>query len=148
MTSISACGNEREIRFEQVYSASNGPDRVYVRYFGSPDELRSSWVATKLDVGSYKNLIEKVDFSKQMVLAFGVGKIQSFSGNIAINSVYQYTGVEDLPMNIRVKLGILRNECKLEKFSFPFVLAIIERPQRLSAESGYDVSTFTDECPR
>lgn len=144
---IAACDSQRAVKFEQVYSGTNGPARVGSQYFSTQVELDNSWIKRTLDGGGYQKLLAQVDFSKQVIVAFSAGEINSFSGKIEISAIYQYTGAKDLPINLRVKLGVLKNECRVNKVSLPFVIAVIERPLGFQPVGGFDVANFEDGCP-
>lgn len=139
---------EKPVEFQQVYSGTNGPTRVGVQYFSTAGDLEGSWIKSALDQTSYEKLLSQVDFTKQSIVAYSAGKMDAFSGTIEIASVYQYTGAEDLPMNVRVKVGVLKNECRDERITLPFVLAVIKRPSKFQPSGGYDRENFEDGCPR
>lgn len=144
--SIAACGNQKSVKFEQVYSGTNGPMEIGEQYFSAQVELDNSWIKQSLNSGDYQKLLDQTDFSRQVIVAFSAGEMESFSGKIHIASVYQYTGSKDLPINLRVKIGVLNSECKVDTISFPFAIAIIERPKEFSPVGGLDVTTFEDQC--
>lgn len=145
---IAACGSQRAVKFEQVYSGANGPRQVGAQYFSTLVELDNSWVKYSLNGAAYRKLLAQLDFSKQVLVAFSAGEINSFSGRIQIADVYQYTGTKDLPINLRVKVGVLKSECKVNNISLPFVLAVIERPVGFQPAGGFDVAIFEDGCRR
>lgn len=141
-----ACTNQQAITFKQVYSGTNGPPEAGVQYFSVQEELDNSWIRSKLDMKTYQKLLKEVNFSTQVVVVFAAGAIPSSSGNITISSIYRYTGVRDGPINLRVSLGVFRNQCRVTTVSRPFVVAVLEKPRKFQPTGGYDVSTFEDDC--
>jgi hypothetical protein len=141
-----ACVEQRAVVFRQVYSGTNGSEKIGAHYYSNPRELDNSWVKLALDEKSYDHLITGVDFSRQIIVAFSAGRIESFSGEIEIAAINQITSIKSLPIDLRVKIGVLKGKCKVGQVTIPFALAVIERPAGFQPVGGYDVQTFQKEC--
>lgn len=142
------CGSHRKVEFEQVYAGDNGQDKIGAEYFSSPTDLNNSWVKQTLNETDFQLIFSNLDFSKQMLVAFSVGKRPSYSGKIKIVDIYQYTDADYLPINILIKIGVLAGACKNDSISFPFVLAIIDIPEGFQPVGGFDIQNFPDKCEK
>lgn len=143
---LSSC-NQRTVSHKQVYSGENGPREFGVQHFSTRTGLDNSWVKKSLSEMNYQKLLKQTDFSKQIIVSVAVGKMTTFSGKMTIWYIYEYTGVDDLPLNLLVRTGVLSEECKVIRDSFPFALAIVEKPPGFKYVGGVDVQYFKDACP-
>ena len=146
MSLLSACSDQRPVKFEQLHRGANGPERTGVEYISSEKELENSWIKTAVSEAAYRQLFRRVDFSSQIIVVFSAGATEAFSGKVEILDIYQYTGVESLPINVLVKLGVQKDDCRVSRVSWPVVIAVAERPPRFQPYGGYDVQFFQDDC--
>lgn len=142
-----ACGNDRSVKFEQVHTGGNGPRETSPQYFSSVAEIDNSWVKNAVDPPSYRKILSKINFEHQLLMAFPIGEMPSFSGEVKISNVYQYTGGDSLPMNAVVQVGLLGEGCRNDVKSFPFALVVIYKPAGFHPLTGYDIANFNAGCP-
>lgn len=143
---LSSC-KQRTVDYAQVYSGENGPSEIGAQHFSTRSDLDNSWVKKSLSETNYQKLLKQTDFSKQMIVAVAAGERTTFSGKMTISYIYEYTGVKDLPLNLLVQTGVMNEKCRVEKVSFPFVLAIVDKPSGFKYIGGLDVQNFEDVCP-
>lgn len=91
--SIAACGNQKSVKFEQVYSGTNGPMEIGEQYFSAQVELDNSWIKQSLNSGDYQKLLDQTDFSRQVIVAFSAGEMESFSGKFILRA---YTNIREV----------------------------------------------------
>ena len=144
-----ACSKDRSVKFEQVYAGANAPaDEIGPQYFSDAATLNNSWVKTVLSEGSYKTLLSRINFERQVLLASPGGPRTSFSGDITITRVYQWVSGDSAIMNVSIQVGVLPDGCKNNLISVPFALAIIEKPPAFEPGRSFDVGNFSATCPQ
>ena len=142
---VSGC-NQHGLASAQVAAGANGPAGPSVSYLRTFQEADASWLPAALGPARYRAAMSRVDFSRQMVVAFASGEQQNFSGTIRIARVYEYTGVASRPLNILVQLGVFPEKCFSAAISRPFAVAVVERPRHTSLGTGYDLQNVASSC--
>ena len=133
--------------FKQVFKGYNGPANSSAKAFSSDVELKESWVAKALNSTELKSILEKVDFNKQIVVALSFGKRETATGTIHISNVKYNTVYKSL--TISGLIGVNQKDCTENRLeSFPFALAIAERPQTISDHPGLSIHNFPDGCKK
>lgn len=133
--------------FKQVFKGYNGPENSSAKAFNSDVELKKSWVAKALKSTELNSLLNRVDFNKQIVVALSFGKRETATGTIYISNVKYNTVYKSL--TISGLIGVNQKGCSEKRIkSFPFALAIAERPSTISDYPGFSIQNFPDGCKK
>ena len=90
-----------------------------------------------------QGVLGKVDFSHQVLVAAAVGARARANGSLRLTRVQIY----DSTVKPYVAIGVNNNACQLPSGeSYPFVLAVIERPAHLRKLSSFDHQNFPNGC--
>lgn len=144
---LPACTQTKDIEFKQLAVGFNGPKYPKVFYFENKNSIDSSWIKSALPMGEYERILSKVEFGRQALVVFAIGERMSASGNVEITRMFQYRG-KDFPTNISALVGIRASECteKSGFVSYPFVVAVFEKPENFQPYGGFDAGNFSDGC--
>lgn len=142
-----AC-HQRSVEFRQVHVGGNGPKTFQMNYIEDRLSLDKSWIKSTLSDTEFSALRSQIDFDSQLLVAIALGERKSASGSVKINSVYLYTGVATLPLNINVQVGVIGDVCQhRDRVSAPFTLLILKKPEKFQLPGGFDIANFDDGCP-
>lgn len=106
--------------------------------------LENSWLKVALTPSELTQLVEKVDFKKQFVLVYSVGKRHYVTGKITMDRIRYVSNTKYKTSRIDtiVNIGVAGSkECniKVDVVTFPFIVMLIERPK-----NQYKLSTASD----
>lgn len=134
-----------DANFEQVWTGFNGPESGELLILESEESIRNSWISRALGKRELNVILSEVDFKNQIVVAFAIGERSTATGTMYINKVSYNAILESLFVGARV--GVNEAGCKfLPAKSYPFALAVAERPPQVPASRGNGVSNFPDGC--
>jgi hypothetical protein len=142
-----ACSPAREVEFKQVAKGFNGPKQFEIYFFENRAEADTSWLKRALPGSRYEQIISQTNFDHQALMAFAIGELPGASGNANIVRISQYQS-EDDPLMIEMLIGIKARECKERKglISYPFVVAVFEKPKNFRRQSSFYFGNFDDGC--
>ena len=143
--SLMSCGH-RSIAFQELYAGAHGPNVGGLWLFDSAEGVRNSWIKGALNEEQYQGILEKVDFNKELLLAFSFSEFRSYSGKIKIVQIYEIKKEDIAFVNVRIKIGVLGPGCQSNSMAAPFILAVLPKPKNRVGGRGYDVMTFEDGC--
>jgi hypothetical protein len=144
---LSACVKAKTIEYDQLFEGFNGPRNPHAFYFESKSSIDNSWIKLSLNKGEYEKLLSKIDFGHQILVAVAVGERESASGAVKITYFRQLTDLKNPPMDISALVGIVGSGCaKKGLISYPFALAVFERPEKFQTVGGIDIGNFDDGC--
>lgn len=131
--------------FLQVYTGLNGPENYSTDTFFTPSDVRSSWVGEAIDSRQLEELLDRVDFSGQVLVAFASGFRGNTSGKIYITDA-SYNAILN-NWSITGRVGVNQDGCGFtpEK-QYPFAIAIAEKPGSLNYTPSSSLSNFPDRC--
>jgi len=142
-----AC-HQRSVEFRQVHVGGNGPKTFQMNYIEDRLSLDKSWIKSTLSDTEFGALRSQIDFDSHLLVAIALGERKSASGSVKINSVYLYTGVATLPLNINVQVGVIGDGCQhRDRVSAPFTLLILKKAEKFQLPGGFDIANFDDGCP-
>lgn len=134
---------QEKIDFKQLHVGFNGPSTAGRYFFHSPTDLASSWLVSSLG-DQTQAMLSQVDFSHQILIVATVGERSTTTGNVSISEIWKF-GAGIVPF---VRIGVNERSCnEPRRASFPFVVAVIEKPSAFNPnEGGYDNQNFPDGC--
>lgn len=143
---LTACHRE-SVPFRQVHVGLAGPAIPRVDFLLTSAAVEQSWVKSALNETEWRALLSSIDFDRQMLVAVAIGEREAASGTVKIAGIYNYTGVESRPLNVNVKVGVLREGCKdRHKVSAPFTLVVVPKAAYSGKTNGYGEFNFDDGC--
>jgi hypothetical protein len=144
---LAACSNSKRLDFSPLLVGSDGPSIPGVWIFRDADSFERSWVKAALTPDQMSDTLKKTDFRRQSLLAFASGWDKGSTGTITVVGVVQSKYGDDPPVDVTVKVGQLRQDCRESvTVKNPFALAVIERPTGSVAVAGYTAMSFSDGC--
>ena len=131
--------------FVQVHAGLNGPKEFSRETYYSEEELLASWVADAISTQKLAELINRVDFSGQVIVALASGRRANASGRFHITDVSYNSLLES--WSIYGTVGVNQDGCnRPAEESYPFAVAIADAPAKKPITSGGGISNFPDEC--
>jgi len=133
--------------YQQLFVGFNAPDTGIksVTIFENGDEAVNSWLRDALTKEQMKMVIDAVDFKKQILISYYVGKRETVTGKVYITNVRfdkKYGG-----MSVAGRVGVNEPDCKYGRsVSYPFALAAVNRPNVPAKAMGHSTSNFGDGC--
>ena len=129
----------------QLAAGFNGPPSQKADVFRSEGDVRASWVAQALSPNALENLIKRTDFSRNVLIGFGVGKRPNASGKISISEL-RY----DKEMRgyfVFIWIGVVPETCRISSAnSYPFVIGKVPIAGPTAKVTGYFLQNFEDGC--
>ncbi len=135
---------EGDPNFRQIYSGWNGPKHKSIIVLEDKTEVAASWLAKALTEEELSEVLSKVDFSSQALVAFGIGKRTTATGSLFFTKTPEQSPVTYLIMRV----GVNEQACdRAQASSYPFALAVVERSAMTrSASSNNLQANFGDGC--
>jgi hypothetical protein len=145
-----------QLQFKNIYIGYNGLkySKNKVTIFDDKSSIENSWIGSSLSKEELIQLFNKIDFSRQFLLVYLQGEDGDTTGTIFVENL-SYTSDSSLRyINVITSVNVgypSPKKCTLPKLiSYPFVLAVVERPKNdfKVAGSSYVAYSFEDECVR
>lgn len=135
----------KDANFTQVHDGYNGPENSQSEIFESKEELIESWISSSLNKKKLSDIIDSIDFDKEILVSLSFGKRTNATGNTFISGIDYNSILKSL--NITGMIGVNITECKEPKNnSYPFILAIAPRPEKVPDSGGMFLQNFPDGC--
>ena len=116
--------------FKQVYTGFNGSEKSGAKLFDSESEVRSSGLVAALTPAQLQDVLKQIDFDRQVLLLYSVGKRENATGAVFVTDVYYDASLNFVSINGVV--GVTKPDCTLPwKKSYPFALVAFKRPPKL-----------------
>lgn len=130
-------------RYEQLFIGYNGPSVAKTEYFRSAASVKGSWVARSLSSAELERVLSRISFEREMLAAAAVGARETVT-QVSLASISQYK-LSALSTNIRI--GVIETGCSQpHAMSFPFVLAVVEPPEKFDGSGSFDHQNYPDGC--
>jgi hypothetical protein len=130
---------------EQVFAGYNGPAKSGNWTFTSAKDVRSSWVARALTEAQLQDVLEKIDFEKQVLVVVYFGRRTTATGTAYVSQA-SYDAAE-LRWQVGGHLGVRANHCpQQEAVSYPFALATAPEPAGDPLSMSHSQQNFGDGC--
>ncbi len=131
--------------YRQVYTGYNGLKTSKASVYLSKDQILKSWIAKAVSKSELDKILSNVDFGSEIMVALNFGKRESATGSTYITDV-KYNSVYK-SLNVAGLIGVNERDCsKSHQISYPFVLAIAERPPSFPDYPSLYVQNFSDGC--
>jgi hypothetical protein len=144
LTLIALCANgcSQAVRYEQLFAGYNGPRVPKTEYFGSASSVKASWIAKALSPAELERVLSRVPFERDMLVAASVGMRESVT-QVSLDSISAHGSV----LSTNVRIGVIEVGClRPHSMSYPFVLAVVRRPNNFDGSGGLDHQNFPDGC--
>jgi hypothetical protein len=140
---------EPELAARHLATGFNGPPLPGDFVFRSESEARQSWLASALSDQELDALIARTDFSSQVLVAVGFGRMMNASGKVTITEL-RYREFAPAPEHdgyqLTARIGVVPPSCGVASaVSFPFVVGLVDAGPG-DGGAGLGFSTFPDEC--
>jgi hypothetical protein len=128
----------------QVATGYNGPASGGVDVFPSETEVRASWLASALSADQLEAMLDRTDFSSQVLIAYRFGEYQNASGKVVLADLSYDSGMPGYDISVRI--GVVPQGCDLPSAaSYPFLVG--QAPAVAGAEvRGRSMSNFDGGC--
>lgn len=131
--------------FAQAFTGANGPGSNRANVFKSVDEVLSSWIAIALSADELGKILSEVDFDQQILVSLTFGKRRNATGVVYLSEVIYNSVYESL--HVSGFIGVTDSECDIaHSDSFPFVLGIAPRPEKVPTFPSMSHLNFDDGC--
>lgn len=131
--------------YKQVLTGFNGPPTRATLFIGSVAELRGSWLSRALNKFQMERLLAGVNFDRQMVVAVSTGLRTTATGRIHITDI-SFNALQNR-LVVRTRVGVTEQDCDVTPAnSYPFAVAIADRPSAEIVNRGFSVGNFGDIC--
>lgn len=126
--------NGTDLSSKTLHVGFNGLSEVSkMNFFESKIAVQNSWLKDALTTKELTQMFEQVDFDKQFILIFSVGKRPNLSGKIITNHVKYTVDNQNKQANIstNINIGVVDYEkCNIPVSieSYPFIVELVERP--------------------
>ncbi len=128
--------------YKQIFSGYNGPEDSQTSYFSDAESVKTSWLATVLSNEELESILAQVDFKTHLLAVSAVGARKAVT-NVSVEGV-SWTRTS---ASITVFVGVADTTCIGPRpNSYPFVVAVIERPAEYDGLSSYYHQNFPDQC--
>jgi len=135
---------EADAAFRQIATGANGPSEYSIEVFASREEAAASWLARAYAPAELAALLDSIDFGKEVLAAYSVGRRANAPGKITIYNLEYDNALEGYSFSIRV--GVLPESCGVaEADSYPFVLGVVAKGENADFRSS-SMSNFPDAC--
>jgi hypothetical protein len=147
--------NGTHLSSKTLHVGFNGLSEVSkMNFFENKIDIQNSWLKNALTSKELNQLLEHVDFDKQFILIFSIGKRPNLSGKIITNHVKYTVDNQNRQANIstNINIGVVDYEkCNIPVSveSYPFIVELVERPAETFklVYGGYAVYNFPhDGC--
>jgi hypothetical protein len=144
---LAACSESKRLNFSQLLVGSDGPTIPGVFVFRDAESVDRSWVKAALTPKQMSEALQRVDFKRQVLLAYASGWDKGATGTITVVDVAQYRYGDNPPVDVTVKVGQVRKDCRDSvTVKNPFVLVIVDTPTGSDLVAGYTAMSFADGC--
>ena len=128
--------------YTQLLRGFNGPSNPGTAYFSDAESVKASWLRAALTAKQLEQALSQVSFQRQVLVAVAVGKRENATGALTIDRIDRDSAV--IPY---VLIGVNDTGCShSHAASYPFVLAVIDRPKESTPSIGYFFQNFPDGC--
>ncbi|GAB1597157.1 hypothetical protein PAGU2638_28370 [Lysobacter sp. PAGU 2638] len=128
--------------YKQILVGYNGPQESNTTYFSDPDAVKTSWLSLALTAEQLNSLLTRVDFATHVLAVSAVGEREAVT-DVSLESVMW----DETSISVNVFVGVAGSQCSGPRpRSFPFVVAIIERPERFDGLSNFFHQNYPAEC--
>ena len=129
-------------RYTQVFTGFNGPSRPQTTYFMDPASAKNSWLNRALGPTELDRVLSQVSFENQMLAVGAVGKREGATG-VKIDHISQ----REAALTVILLIGVNDDGCgESRSASFPFVLAIVDRPAKFDRTESSFHQNYPDGC--
>jgi len=129
--------------YTQVWTGFNGPNIPKTEYFLDANSARSSWLSKALGSTQLETLLSQISFDTQMLMVSAVGERENITGTLKIQDVNQ----DEDSLTVFLLIGVNGPGCTYpHALSYPFVVAIVDRPTRFDGLGSYYHQNFPDGC--
>lgn len=150
-----ACESDtKELSSTTLHTGFNGLNKVSkVNIFENEPSVRASWLKSALTPIELDKAIKKIDFNKQFILIFSIGKRPNASGKITIDPIKYTTdpNAKIISIDTIINIGVVDYiKCNITASieSYPFIVQVIERPKEketfLITKGSHGVYNFPD----
>ncbi|MFZ6781321.1 hypothetical protein ACO0LD_31175 [Undibacterium sp. Ji83W] len=144
LMSMAGCSNA--VESAHIFTGTNGPTKPQAYHFESRSQLDNSWVKSALSSSDYEQVLSKIDFRRQILVAVSVGERNSVSENVQLWRIRLLPVGEDTIVDVSVKVGMVSKECRKDFTSYVFVLGTFEKPKQALSYGSYDMDNFNAGC--
>mgnify|MGYP003621297122 CR=1 FL=1 len=139
IVSASAC--QSAPRYKQVLIGFNGPSTPQTTYFHDAQSAQISWLSRALNTEQLNSLLSQVSFDSQMLVVTAVGERDPVTGRLEVDPLSQ----NENSLMVYLLIGV--NECTgPHAKSYPFAVAVVDRPVRFDGIGNYFHQNFPDGC--
>ncbi len=104
-----------------------------------------SWLARSLMPKQLGDILNQIDFEKEILVSLSFGKRSNTTGTIHVSDMRLNSKSDSL--TVSGLIGLNEEDCKNPYAdSYPFALAVAARPARVPAYPGYFIQNFPDGC--
>ncbi|MGB4811298.1 MAG: hypothetical protein WBP13_02285 [Methylophilaceae bacterium] len=148
--------NSTQLSSKTLYVGFNGLGEYSKRqFYEDKKSLKNSWLKVALTPSQMTQLIDQVDFEKQFVLVYTLGKRANITGKITMASIRYTSDIQSKTSSVdtMTNIGIADyKDCniRVDITSFPFTVELVERPKdrfKLMAASDAQYN-FEDDCKK
>lgn len=130
-------------RYQQLFVGYNGPNLPKTEYFRSAAAVKGSWVAHALSSAELERVLSRIPFEREVLVAASVGARKAVT-QVSLAGMSQY---ESSSLSTNIRIGVIEAGCSQpHAMSYPFVLAIVELPEKFDGLGGYDHQNYPDGC--
>jgi hypothetical protein len=144
-----ACSGS-SIEHTLVLVGSKGPQEPSVQYLGTTEAVEGSWLKSSLSTAELAQVLSRVNFQHQAIVAVAVGERTNATGNVSISRIRRLGSADHPVLDVSVQVGTAQSECRPSiEHQRLFLLASIERlPGDHPNGVGFDLANFPDQCAK
>ncbi len=130
--------------FEQLWVGFDGPESTGVAVFENEAGVLSSWLPDAIGGVELADILARVDFETQILVALAIGERETATGAVHMN--VSYNAIHE-SLTVSARVGVNEEGCDFPySKSYPFALAVVARPPLVPDHPGYGLSNFGDGC--
>jgi hypothetical protein len=143
LITLCAIGCSDNARHEQLFVGYNGPSLPITEYFENADSVKSSWVARAVTPTELERVLSRIAFEHEILVVAAVG-LRETATNVALDGISVW---ESNAITTYIRVGVIEADCSQPRSkSYPFVLAVVERPKKFNGSGGYHHQNYPDGC--